>query len=251
MASEISGLPNLHGYLKLGNLVVRMQVPLRSPRDPEAAGFRAAPVLHDAIPPTRRRRRPSRAPTRHSHLVHRSLDHGRAAPEPEIGVAMLTISKPLSAGHAAGITPKSSQRPRRTTTRRATEIHGEWHGQLADQMGTRPATCDEEHFRPTRGGPASDDRRDARAPSDAARVRARGRRDRCTTRSTAPAGTPRSRRPRASHSRPWLAATTASVRRIVRASRPPSTSSSIRSGAHWPQSSGRDHRPVGRRPVRA
>jgi hypothetical protein len=27
MASEISGLPALHGFLKLGNLVVRMKVP--------------------------------------------------------------------------------------------------------------------------------------------------------------------------------------------------------------------------------
>ena len=52
MDSEITGLPNLHGYLKLGNLVVRLHVPF-------VDVVTHAPALIERIPP--RRDRPAAA----------------------------------------------------------------------------------------------------------------------------------------------------------------------------------------------
>ena len=53
---------------------------------------------------------------------------------------MLTISKPLSAGAGAALSRgRVSATRARTTTRRATQIRGEWHGALAERVG--PLGC--------------------------------------------------------------------------------------------------------------
>ena len=52
MASEISGLTALHGYLKLGNLVTRLQVPFldRSDRQPAFLARPRPPLRPASVP---------------------------------------------------------------------------------------------------------------------------------------------------------------------------------------------------------
>jgi hypothetical protein len=54
MASEMTGLPNLHGYLKQGNLVVRLQVPYVAPhvRHPDLVLRRSRPRPPHHVPPS-------------------------------------------------------------------------------------------------------------------------------------------------------------------------------------------------------
>jgi hypothetical protein len=84
MDSEITGLPNLHGYLKLGNLVVRLHVPF-------VDVVTRAPALIERIPP--RRDRPAAAGT-----ATGTPTSERPGPS-ESGTSE---SRRLGAGHARG-----------------------------------------------------------------------------------------------------------------------------------------------------
>ena len=87
---------------------------------------------------------------------------------------MLTISKPLSAGQAHAITPRSSATRARTTTRRATRsgASGTAGSRRVGTDGRRPGDA----LRTPRGRPASDHRRATGPASDAADAHQRARR---------------------------------------------------------------------------
>jgi len=58
---------------------------------------------------------------------------------------MLTISKPLSAAQARAYHAEEFSNSRENYYTEAEQIHGEWHGRLAEQWGLRREVR-EEHF---------------------------------------------------------------------------------------------------------
>ena len=107
MASEITGLRRLRGYLKLGNLVVRLQLPVHRParssarRSIEAPPARRGrdrtarrPDRHAPRPTAPRRRPPVTAPRRRRRDAAAPARR-TAASSGRRSATMLTISKPL------------------------------------------------------------------------------------------------------------------------------------------------------------
>jgi hypothetical protein len=142
MPSEISGLPSLRGYLKLGNLVVRLQFPVRG-----AASARNAAAGNLAYRRGRRRRSSSRPCLKRSSRTNgrprlRSRSSNRSSSD---GPLMLTISKPLSAGQARRYHEDEFQNARENYYTKSEVIRGVWGGELAARWGLA-GEVREEHF---------------------------------------------------------------------------------------------------------
>jgi hypothetical protein len=140
MASEITGLADLRGFLKMGNLVVRLRFPYTEPSSgihPSSSGrsrrhARPAQRRHRGSIPTARRHTGSSRVTWRRHL------NPAARARPSSGKwsrAMLTISKPLSAGQARRYRAEEFQNGRDNYYAEGDRIVGTWHGRLATQWG--------------------------------------------------------------------------------------------------------------------
>ena len=182
MASEIMGLEPLRGDLKLGNLVVRLNGSFVDVPDRQ-------PAFIERLRPRRTTDEPSIAADPGDSTSPRSTAHGpggdtgaRASHGSggrtllEVG-AMLTISKPLSAGQAQRYHADEFQNARDNYYTVGDQIRGEWHGQLAAQWGLH-GEVHAAHFRHLARGPTSDHRGVTRPPPDSAHPYERAWRDR-------------------------------------------------------------------------
>ena len=140
MASEISGLAALRGYLKLGNLVVRLSVPFVHLPQKAAGVHRTRTRAHGRVRPRRRRRRTrdvadaADAP-RWRRASSRS---STSAVSFELGLRAPSCSRSPSRSaprRCAPITRRSSATPARTTTPRATRSAASGTGSSRAEWG--------------------------------------------------------------------------------------------------------------------
>ena len=156
MASEVSGLAPLHGYLKSGNLVVRMSFPYTVLANHQPAFIQRE--ITQTIPPREESKAAAAgASDGLSRAIHRAAgseaiarattetDRAKGATLLRIDQHMLTISKPLSAGQARTYHAEEFGNARENYYTEADQIRGEWHGRLAEQWGLS-GEVREEHF---------------------------------------------------------------------------------------------------------
>ncbi len=145
MASEISGLDPLHGYLKYGNLVVRMRFPyLELANRQERFIERRAAQMQAEMPPAAPSPDPAPVGNRSRNPNAQSRTCKRAGAVFPVAI-MVTISKPISASQAQAYHRDEFQNARENYYTEGDKIRGEWHGRLAAKWGLR-GEVNEEHF---------------------------------------------------------------------------------------------------------
>ena len=129
LPSQISGLANLHGYLKQGNLVTTLRVPFITlpPRHPALVPRPVSDAIGTAVFAAAGGRRPARERAR---AWRRRSIRGTASQVStnEECRAMMTMFQTAQRGRPSA-TPRAAPRRRaRTTTARRPGDSGEWHG---------------------------------------------------------------------------------------------------------------------------
>ena len=155
MASEISGLADLCGYLKKGNLVARMnfpfiELPSKHPKYIERPMRKRAEELPRAgAAAVGANEMPEQKITLNEVKQEPRTSIGPNRPDTRallrIGRSMLTISNPLSASQAQAYHAEEFANARENYYTQGDQIRGEWHGRLAEQWGLR-GEVSEEHF---------------------------------------------------------------------------------------------------------
>ena len=146
LPSEVSGLDDLRGFLKYGNHVARFSFPFIALRE-KNPGFDERKMDDLIIPSTP-------LPPEPEEMQGNLLGAGTRCPTaraPGGVIAMLTISKPLSAGQAQTYHQKEFTAKEQNYWSQRGVIAGEWQGQLAAQFGLAGAVSAEDFGKLSQG----------------------------------------------------------------------------------------------------